>query len=66
MPEPGLYFTKGPDGLEIEELRDDCDGGANWFVFGSERRYSKPEGEIVSGPHTAEELQQAIKASEDG
>lgn len=60
MPEAGLYFIKGPDGLDIEELRDDCDGGADWFVMGSEVRCAKPTGEIDCGPYSVADLHQAV------
>ena len=59
----GLYFVKqcGSD-VHLEELWADMNGGVteSWVTWGGVA-HTQPDGDIISGPHTCEELLEAVQ-----
>ena len=59
MPETGIYFVRGAEGLHIEQLQTGFCGPLQWFAIGSEVGEPEPDGEIDSGPYSVADLHQA-------
>lgn len=60
MAEFGLYFIRGLDGLCIERCQEGAYTPLEWIVMGSEVTAQEPDGDIVAGPYTAEQLMQGV------
>lgn len=60
-PKPGLYFVRDDAGLlHVQPLAYD-EGRPQWLSWHTNGWESVPDGDILSGPHTCEELLEAVR-----
>ena len=56
----GHYFVQHTGGVHMEVLGIDA-SGAGWRVWEGAAKQPEPHGKLISGPHTCEELLEAVR-----